>query len=279
LILGSSGQLGQCFKKNSVLYKDYNYVFATRYDVDVTNYNALEEYIRIVNPDFIINCIAYTAVDKAETDIEQAYLINAQLPKNLAIISTKLKCKLIHFSTDYVYNSELGLHTEQSETNPCNVYGASKLKGDKNVIQYSNDAIVIRTSWVYSDVGNNFMLTMKRLIAEKKELKVVDDQIGSPTSAYSIVDAVLNLIPNYTQVKEENRIFNFCDNGNMSWFEFASKIQSLAGLNKCKLIPIPTSEYKTAAARPLNSRMSTDLFTLTFGIEMLECDLKLKQVI
>jgi glucose-1-phosphate thymidylyltransferase len=279
LILGSSGQLGQCFKKHAILDSEYNYVFATRKDIEVTNYNALEEYIRIINPDFIINCIAYTAVDKAETEIEQAYLINAQLPKNLAIISTKLECKLIHFSTDYVYNSELAEHTEQSATNPCNVYGASKLKGDINVINNSTEAIILRTSWVYSDVGNNFMLTMKRLMLEKKELKIVDDQIGAPTSAYSIVDAVFKLIPVYDKIDKNNRIFNFSDIGELSWFEFATKIQILSKSHNCKLIPIPTSEYKTAANRPLNSRISKKLFKTTFKIDLNDWYSALEQII
>jgi dTDP-4-dehydrorhamnose reductase len=279
LILGSNGQLGQCFKKQSLLNTEFDYVFAIRNDVNATNYESLEEYINRINPDFIINCIAYTAVDKAESEIEQAYLINAQLPKNLAIISTKYNCKLIHISTDYVYNSEQGEHTENSETNPCNVYGTSKLKGDKNVINNSKDGIVIRTSWVYSDVGNNFLLTMLKLMKDKTELKIIDDQIGSPTSAYSIVDAILKLIPQYSKVKRENRIFNFSDNGTISWHGFAVKIQKLSVLNKCNLIPIPTSEYKTNALRPLNSRMSKNLFTNTFDIEINDWESALQKVI
>jgi dTDP-4-dehydrorhamnose reductase len=279
LILGSNGQLGQCFESNSGLHQEYDFVFATRKNCDVTDYNALEEYIRLISPDYIINCIAYTAVDKAEIEIEQAYLINAQLPKNLALISTKLKCKLIHFSTDYVYNSESGYHTEQSPTNPCNVYGASKLKGDQDIIANSEDAIILRTSWVYSDRGNNFLLTMKRLMQEKKELKIVNDQIGAPTSTFSIVDAVFKIIYSYHRVDKNNRIFNFSDEGELSWYEFASKIQFFAGLHDCKLIPIPSSDYKTAAKRPLNSKMSKDLFLKTFELSLSSIDCALDLVI
>jgi glucose-1-phosphate thymidylyltransferase len=279
LILGSNGQLGQCFRKQSILYPEFDYVFATRNDVNVTNYESLEEYINSINPDFIINCIAYTAVDKAESEIEQAYLINAKLPKNLAILSTKYNCKLIHISTDYVYNSEQGEHTENSVTNPCNVYGASKLKGDKNVIICSQDGIVIRTSWVYSDFGNNFLLTMIKLMKDKTELTIINDQIGSPTSGYSIVDAILKLIPQYSKVKRENRVFNFSDNGIISWYDFAVKIQKLSGFNNCKLIPSPTSDYKTIAKRPLNSRMSKELFTNTFDIGIQYWELALQKVI
>ena len=249
LVTGANGQLGSELR---VLSKDtsYEWVFTDWQELDLCDLENLAAAISKINPQIIINCAAHTAVDKAESEYELSDVLNHKAVAVMAQWSAANRCKLIHISTDYVFdgNSAVAL-TEEAPTAPINVYGETKLAGEKACVQHNPDAIIIRTSWVYSSFGNNFVKTMSRLMQERDSLNVVNDQIGSPTYAADLAEAIITII---NHADWQAGIYNFSNEGEISWFEFAKAIQEI-GRFDCAVSGIPSSAYPTPAKRPAYS--------------------------
>ncbi len=257
LITGSKGQLGTELAK---LLPDA--VLTDADSLDITNAAAVTAFVKEHNIDTIINCAAYTAVDKAEDERELVYKINVTGPENLA----KTGCKLVHISTDYVFDG-MGHQPYRPEdsANPVSVYGQSKLAGENAVLQNAKVAAIIRTAWLYSPYGNNFVKTIRRLGAERETLNVVCDQIGTPTMAADLAAAIVRILP---QLNEENRgIYHFTNEGVCSWYDFAHEIMELSGL-KCRINPIPSSAYPTKAKRPFYSVLDKAKIKQTFNLSI-----------
>ena len=229
-----------------------------------------------------MNCAAYTDVNKAEEEFASADEVNHLAVKNLGLIAKKHQLKLIHISTDYVFDGNSSIpYKESDSTNPQNAYGISKLNGEKALLEINpGNSMIIRTSWLYSEFGNNFVKTMLRLSAEKEQISVVSDQIGSPTYAKDLALAILQIIPEINN--NATQIYHYANKGTCSWFQFASAIIELAQQN-CEVLPIPSSAFKTKAKRPKYSLLDTDKIQHTFNLEipnwedsLRECVLKLK---
>lgn len=264
-ITGSKGQLGTEILARQSLLKDYQ-IFATDIaELDLRDSNAVNDFIKKIKPVCIINCAAYTAVDNAEQDQKNAFSINRDVPAILTRAAKLNNSRLIHTSTDYVFDGASSHpYLESDATNPQTVYGKSKLDGELEVIKVK-DNIVIRTAWLYSAHGNNFVKTMLRLGKEKDEIGVVNDQIGSPTWAGDFAMAVISLIDNLGKVP--GGTYHFVNTGICSWYDFAFEIMKLAGL-PCKVNPLKTSEYPRPAKRPAYSVLSTEKIRSTLNISI-----------
>ena len=266
LVTGSNGQLGSEIKELSKNYS-YNFFFTDRNNIDITSKDNIKAFCQTNNINVIINCAAYTAVDKAESDVENADLINRKAVKKLALVSEELNIKLIHISTDYVFDGKnFKPYCEEFQTNPQGVYGKTKLDGENEMRDINpKNSIIIRTSWVYSSFGNNFVKTMLRLGKEKKELGVIFDQVGTPTYARDLALTILDIIPQINNDKVE--IYNYSNEGVLSWYDFAKEIMKMAKLN-CKINPIETFEYPTPAKRPHYSLLNKSKMKSAFNIEI-----------
>ena len=265
LVTGGNGQLGSEIKELSISCTNGSFFFTDVSDLDITNYTAVAAFIKTNSIDVIVNCAAYTAVDKAESEPELADAINHLAVKNLAFIAKECGAKLIHISTDYVFDGTG--HKPYVETdipNPQSVYGQTKLDGEL-AIQAVNpsNSIIIRTSWVYSNFGSNFVKTMLRLGKEHEKINVVSDQVGSPTYAGDLAKVILKILP--TIKNEQVAIYHFANSGTCSWSEFAKAIFEIKGL-KVMVHPILTSQYPTIAKRPKYSVLGTDKILMGFGI-------------
>ena len=266
LVTGSNGQLGSELKDISKDYS-YNFFFTDRTNIDITSKDNIKEYCQNNNINIIINCAAYTAVDIAETDIENADLVNRKAVKKLALVSEELNIKLIHISTDYVFDGKnFKPYNEEYQTNPQGIYGKSKLDGENEMIKINpKNSIIIRTSWVYSSFGNNFVKTMLRLGKEKESLTVIFDQVGTPTYARDLAKVILDIIPQINNSKVE--IYNYSNEGVLSWYDFAKEIMKMVKLN-CKISPIETFQYPTPAVRPHFSLLNKSKIKSAFNIEI-----------
>lgn len=270
LVTGSNGQLGSELKDISPNY-EYNYLFTDRESLDISNQQNIASFIEENKIDIIINCATYTAVDKAESDIENADKINHLAVKYLAQISKEKNIKLIHISTDYVFDGKnYKPYTEDDKTNPNGVYGQTKLDGEKAIQEISpENSIIIRTSWVYSSYGANFVKTMLRLGKEKESLGVIFDQVGTPTYARDLAKAILDIIKHSTlsiqNSSTHTEIYNFSNEGVVSWYDFAKEIMRMAKLD-CKINSIETKEYPTPATRPHYSLLNKSKIKKEFGI-------------
>lgn len=266
LVTGSMGQLGSEIKELSSNY-NYNFFFTTRDDIDITSKDSIKEFCQTNSINVIINCAAYTAVDKAQSDIENADLVNRKAVKKLSIVAKELNIKLIHISTDYVFDGKnFKPYVEEFQTNPQSVYGKTKLDGENEMRDINPlNSIIIRTSWVYSYYGNNFVKTMLRLGKEKEELGVIFDQIGTPTYAKDLAITILNIIPQIENSKVE--IYNYSNEGVLSWYDFAKEIMKMAKLN-CKIKAIETYQYPTPAKRPHFSLLNKSKIKLKFNLEI-----------
>jgi len=265
LVTGGNGQLGSEIKELSSSFTNDSFFFTDTSNLDITNHAVVAAFIKTNNIDVIVNCAAYTAVDKAESEPELADAINHLAVKNLAIIAKERGAKLIHISTDYVFDGTG--HKPYVETdipNPQSVYGQTKLDGEL-AIQAVNpsNSIIIRTSWVYSNFGSNFVKTMLRLGKEHEKINVVSDQVGSPTYAGDLAKVILKILP--TIKNEQVAIYHFANSGTCSWSEFAKAIFEIKGL-KVMVHPILTSQYPTIAKRPKYSVLGTDKILMGFGI-------------
>ena len=257
LITGCNGQLGTEIKK---LLPDA--ICADVDTLDITDAIAVKKFISENKIDLIINCAAYTAVDMAESNIELATKINVDGPKNLA----QSGAKLIHISTDYVFDGTGHTpYTPSDATNPTSVYGKTKRDGELAVIENSKCYVIIRTAWLYSPYGNNFVKTMRRLGSERESINVVSDQIGTPTYAADLASAIVKIIPQMTE--EKSGIYHFTNMGVCSWYDFATEIMELSGLN-CLVNPIKTAQYPTPATRPSYSVLDKDVIKDIFDIKI-----------
>ena len=266
LVTGSSGQLGSELKEIATNYQDYNFLFTDVKDLDITNHTAVAGFIQINKINVIINCAAYTAVDKAESEPELADAINHLAVANFSTIAKKYNIKLIHISTDYVFNGTN--HKPYIETdipNPKSVYGQTKLNGELAMQQINPvNSIIIRTSWVYSKFGNNFVKTMLRLAENKDEISVVADQIGSPTNSADLAKVILTILP---KIQNKNvEVFYYSNEGVCSWYDFAKAIFEIKGIN-VKVKPIESKQYPTAAERPFYSVLNVNKIKEIFQID------------
>jgi dTDP-4-dehydrorhamnose reductase len=265
LVTGVTGQLGSEMKVLSDIYSQYEWVFADRIQVSLDDLSVLKNQLEEIQPNVILNCGAYTAVDKAETEQELANTINHHAVKVIAQYANDHQAKLIHISTDYVFDgtSSIAL-TEEAITKPINVYGATKRAGELEAIAVNRDSIIIRTSWVYSSFGNNFVKTMKRLLQERESLGVVNDQIGSPTYAADLAQAMMDIVSAKEWIPG---IYNYSNEGEISWYEFVLAIQEVTG-DSCNVRGIPSSSYPTPAKRPAFSLLDKSKIKSTYGVSV-----------
>ena len=263
LVTGTSGQLGSELKVLSKEFLQYEWFFADRNQISLDAISGLKRQLEIFSPDFIINCGAYTAVDKAESEPELANCINHLAVAELATYANDNQVKLIHISTDYVFDGKANFAlTEDTETDPVNTYGKSKRAGELSCLALNPEAIIIRTSWVYSVFGNNFVKTMQRLMKERDCINVVNDQMGSPTNAADLAQAILTII---AAPKWIPGIYNYSNEGEISWFDFANDIKEIGGY-WCEINGIPSSAYPTPAKRPVFSLLDKTKIKNTFGV-------------
>ena len=269
LVTGANGQLGQAIQFVAGNYPNIRFVFCSSSDLDITNKENCKFIFNKEKPDFCINAAAYTAVDKAESEPEQAHLINVIGAKNLAEACKNFNSKLIHISTDFVFDgSKNSPYNETDLPNPKGVYGQTKLEGEIAIQEVFDAYFIIRTSWVYSQFGNNFMKTMLRLASERASLSVVSDQIGTPTNAVDLAECLVTIITEHSKLNTEHYgIYNFSNEGQCSWFDFAKKIFEINQV-KIDVTPIPTTQFPTPAERPKYSVLDKTKIKATFGIEI-----------
>jgi dTDP-4-dehydrorhamnose reductase len=265
IVIGAHGQLGNEFRVLSSDYPQYQFFFYDKEHLDITIREDVDKRITELKPDYLINCAAYTAVDKAETEKEPAFAINKEAVNNLATACTRNGVKFIHISTDYVFDGTASKPYKETDTvSPANVYGISKLKGEEEAIRGNEDAIIIRTAWVYSVYGHNFVKTMLRLMRTRPEINVVADQQGSPTYAADLAEAILKIIE---MGKWVPGIYHFTNEGVITWFDFAEEIRKLSNAS-CAVNAITTEQYPTPAKRPKYSVLDKSKIQQTFGIEL-----------
>lgn len=266
LVTGSNGQLGNEIKKLSSIYR-YNFFFTTKEDLDITSLSNLEKFISQNQINIIINAAAHTAVDSAEKDYENADEVNHRAVKHISRIAKEHNIKLVHISTDYVFDGKnYKPYLESDITNPNGIYGKTKLSGEKAMLKISpNNSIIIRTSWVYSSFGENFVKTMLRLGKERDTLGVIYDQVGTPTYARDLAKTILEILP---KIRNNNvEIYNFSNEGALSWYDFAKEIIRVAKL-ECQIKPIETSEYPTLVMRPYYSLLNKAKIKKDFNIDI-----------
>ena len=267
IVTGAHGQLGRSINDISCHFPQYNFTFTDIDTLDISDYRAVELFFLEQQPDIIINCAAYTAVDKAETEPQQAMSINANVVDNLAKLACKNNIFFIHISTDYVFDGKgYKPYKEDDTTNPLSVYGKTKLSGEQAMQKQSCRGVIIRTSWLYSEYGNNFVKTMMRLGAERKQLNVVNDQIGSPTYAGDLAKAIMEIVNNRKQI-EQIEIYHFSNEGVASWYDFAKEIIQLHGCT-CEVLPIPSDQFPTPAQRPFYSILDKQKIKSHFSINI-----------
>lgn len=263
LVTGANGQLGSELAILYANYSHYEWIFADRTQITLDDLDILENQLNQTQPDVIFNCGAYTAVDRAETEKELAFTINHRAIELIAKYTQENNVKLIHISTDYVFDgtSSIALN-EDEETNPVNVYGASKRAGEIACLKENPNSIIIRTSWVYSKFGNNFVKTMQRLMQEREAINVVNDQIGSPTYAVDLAQAMVDILDSPKWIPG---IYNYSNEGEISWYEFALSIKEFGGYN-CNVGGISSESYPTPAKRPKFSLLDKKKIKATYNL-------------
>jgi dTDP-4-dehydrorhamnose reductase len=267
LITGSKGQLGQAIQRISKNTDAYHFHFTDIEELNITDEAMVNDFIRENDIKICINCGAYTQVDKAEEEKELAFEVNGKAVKYIAGALQKNNGLLIHISTDFVFNGSKGLpYREEDEPHPLSVYGASKLEGEKNAIGFNERTIIIRTSWVYSNDGHNFLNTMLRLGDERDQVNVVSDQIGAPTYTNDLAGIILKIALT-PELEGKYGLYHYSNEGVASWYDFAFAIMQVAGLD-CKVIPIETKDYKTAAKRPFYSLLNKSKIKSVFELEI-----------
>ena len=269
LVTGANGQLGAAFKSIAPGQPLFRFLFVSKEELPIDDHAGVKKYFTQHAIDLCINCAAYTTVDIAETEKEKAFAINGIAVGNLALVCKSHLVKLIHISTDYVFDGTSGNpYKETDPTSPVNIYGASKLKGEELAMQNNSASIIIRSSWLYSLYGHNFVKTMLRLMREKESINVVNDQFGCPTNATDLANAIMQII---LQLPIAHCplpvVLNYSNTGITTWFEFATTIKDLTG-SKCIINPVPTSQYPTAAKRPQYSVLDTSKIQEFFQISI-----------
>lgn len=265
LIIGGNGQLGRCLQKLAPQYHhQFDFNFTDSSVLDITNYDEVTTAFHDFQPDFCINASAYTAVDLAETERDNAFAINADAVGNLAEVSKAYHCTLIHISTDYVFDGETNIdYDEDNFTNPIGVYASSKRLGEELALDHNDKTIIIRTSWLYSEFNKNFVKTMLNLFNSKDELSIVNDQFGQPTNANDLAEAIMLII---NSPLKEYGIFHFSNYPETNWYNFAEKIKAYSH-STIQLNPITTAQFPTPAKRPKRSTLSLDKIEKVYGIE------------
>ncbi len=285
LVTGASGQLGSELKIEAENYRGYEFVFTDVDILDITDAEKTREFIKQTDPGWIINCAAYTQVEKAESEPEKATLINTVAVRNLAEAIKGTSCRLIHVSTDYVFDGSSNTpYNEMSPVNPLSVYGRSKLGGEREALLH-NHTMVIRTSWLYSSFGKNFLKTILSNAEKKDSLRVVFDQTGCPTYAADLASAIMNIVASVirNRVAFTPGLYHFSNEGVCSWYDFAVEIVAAAGFS-CNILPILSGDYPSIVRRPVYSVMDKSKIKETYGLtiphwrnSMLKCLTKLKQ--
>jgi dTDP-4-dehydrorhamnose reductase len=280
LVTGANGQLGQAIQFIANNYLNLNFVFCNSTDLDISNKENCQAVFHKIKPDFCINAAAYTAVDKAESEQDKAELINVIGAKNLAQTCNEFDTKLIHISTDFVFDgSNEKPYSETDIPNPKGVYGQTKIDGEKAIQAVFSKYYIIRTSWVYSQFGNNFMKTMLRLASERTSLSVVNDQMGTPTNAVDLAEALVQIILNNNQQPTANHFgtYHFSNEGQCSWYDFAKKIFEINNVS-IDLSAIPTEQFPTPAQRPKYSVLDKSKIKSTFGLPIKTWEESLKSI-
>ncbi len=266
LITGANGQLGNEFRQLAPQHPEIEFIFTDVAELDICNARAVSDFLSLHKPSFLVNCAAYTAVDKAETDRDAAFRLNSDAVKNLNDGCLQHNVRLIHVSTDYVFDGKSYIpYNETDATRPASVYGESKLAGERRLSSFNS--IIIRTSWLYSSFGNNFVKTMMRIGAERELVRVVFDQVGTPTYAADLADAILQIFLHSKANVFTPGIFHYSNEGVTSWYDFARQVMLLSG-RTCRVEPIETKEYPTPTARPPYSVLNKEKIKQTFGIHI-----------
>ena len=288
LVTGANGQLGQSLQFIAPNYPEIKFVFCSSADLDISNLENCQSVFSKIKPNYCINAAAYTAVDKAEREPKKAHLINVIGAKNIAEVSKKHNTILLHISTDFVFDgnkksvTQSGVevpYTEEDIPNPTGVYGQTKLDGEKAIQATFENHYIIRTSWVYSQYGNNFMKTMLRLASERDSISVVNDQIGTPTNAVDLAEVLIKIIltDNRQPTTDNFGIYNFSNEGQCSWYDFAKNIFEVNNI-KINLNPIPTASFPTPTKRPKYSVLDKTKIKRTFGLEIKNWEESLAQI-
>ena len=269
IVTGANGQLGNCLRNAVARGSKDNYIFTDVAELDITDADAINKVVKDNDVNMIVNCAAYTNVDKAEDDAEFAEILNAVAPRNLAEAMKAVDGTLIHVSTDYVFGGNAGNtpRGEDEPANPTGVYGLTKLHGEQEIEKSGVKALTFRTAWLYSEYGKNFVKTMLGLTATKPELKVVFDQAGTPTYAQDLADARFQIIENRKYQGNEG-IYHYSDEGVCSWYDFTKMIAEIAGNDKCNILPCHSDEFPSKVIRPSYSVLDKTLFKNTFGLEV-----------
>ncbi|NQU86948.1 MAG: dTDP-4-dehydrorhamnose reductase [Mariniphaga sp.] len=270
LVTGAYGQLGSEISALSGLYPELNIIGTDVDSLDITDNKSVEDFFKKIKPGFVINCAAYTAVDKAEDEIEPATLINATAPGIIALACKKYNSKLIQISTDYVFNGKgFRPYNEEDPVDPIGVYGKSKYEGEINCLNNNSETVIIRTSWLYSSYGKNFVKTILKIGKEKDLLKVIFDQVGSPTYAKDLAIVLLKIINQY--IKSESNftpgIYHYSNEGVSSWYDFSVAILKMANIS-CKISPVKSEEFITLAKRPHYSVLDKTKIKTTYNLEI-----------
>jgi len=267
LITGSKGQLGSEIRELAKDYPHCEFIFTDVEELDITNAGAVEDFMNLHQPLAVVNCAAYTAVDKAESDPETALLVNSQAVANLAEACNKTGSLLLHISTDYVFDGKSWFpYTESSPTHPVSVYAKSKWEGENRITSIAHRAVIIRTSWLYSAFGNNFVKTILRYGKERGKLNVVYDQTGTPTYARDLAKAILEILPGLNAFRGVE-VFNYSNEGVCSWYDFAKAIVEASGIT-CQINPIETRDYPLPAVRPFYSVLNKEKIRNRFNLEI-----------
>ncbi|MDP9229362.1 MAG: dTDP-4-dehydrorhamnose reductase [Bacteroidota bacterium] len=283
LVTGANGQLGKELQEIACNYEEFEFIFLARDDMPIEQFELVRNIFKTIKPQYCINCAAYTAVDKAEEEKALAFEINGEAVGVLAAICLEHETLFIHISTDYVFDGTASLpYSETTETNPVNSYGASKLVGEEQAFLYNPETIIIRTSWLYSSFGKNFVKTILKRLKEKDEINVVNDQLGSPTYGADLAEVILQIITRlhthpartypfstggHSPLTTHGGIYHYSNEGIINWYEFAIEIKKLSG-SSCKINPITTEEYPTPAKRPAYSVLDKTKIQQTFGINL-----------
>lgn len=284
LVTGANGQLGTEIRNIAALEprEDCEFFFTDVEELDITDADAVEKTVKELAVDIVINCAAYTAVDKAESDVDKARVLNAEAPALLAKAVAERDGEIIHVSTDYVFDGRACTpYTEEMPAAPCSVYGSSKLEGERGVVEANPKHVIVRTAWLYSPYGNNFVKTMLRLGRERERIGVVFDQVGSPTYAADLARAIVQIA---LSKEKTYGIFHYSNEGAISWYDFTKAIHRLAGIQSCDVQPILSDQYPTPAKRPAYSVFSKDKIKRVYGVKvpywedsLQECLERLKQ--
>ncbi len=268
LVTGAHGQLASEIKFISAKFPSYNFLFTSRQQLPVDDKESVVNFFEKQQVHYCINCAAYTAVDDAEKNAEEAFRINADAAGNLASVCSDHQTKLIHISTDYVYNGSKPVALKEDDAvAPLNVYGLSKLRGEEFILNRYPSALIIRTSWVYSSYGKNFVKTILRLCRERDKLNVINDQSGCPTYAADLAAIIMKFIEEAENDKAYAGIVNYCNAGITTWFDFAIAIKKYSN-SQCEILPIASSQYKTAAQRPAHSILDTSKIKEMLNVEI-----------